>query len=133
MEFCALPEGEDILDVLDRAEAAADRLVQPWQAQMARGDYYWQHVPQFGLTVYGEVARREGGHRRMVRAYSAACPYGELGGLHVSQVNGLLTREQFVRARESGFPGTLEELAAILSGDPRYRDFPRYRPFLPRG
>lgn len=122
MEFTPLEEDEDMIDVLERAEAAADRLVRPWQARLGRGDFYVQYVPQMDLVIYGEILRREGGNRRSVRAYSVACTYGEYGGLHVSQVSAPLSRAQFIRAKDLEWPSDREGFLQVIEGDPRFPD-----------
>ena len=90
---------EEMLDDLSKAMQAADEKVKPWQAQIKKGDCFWQDT-EYGFQVYGEVLRnayrkKELKHYRFCKCYSEACPEGEMGDVHTSVVGGLLTREEF--------------------------------------
>jgi len=83
----------------------ADEKVQDWQRAIRKGDYYRQET-EYGFDAYGKVlknAYREKNLRnyRFVKAYSEACPEGELGDLHVSSVSEIITKEQFEKVRQN--------------------------------
>jgi len=90
---------EEMLEDLSRAMQEADKRVKPWQAQIKKGDYFWQDT-EYGFQIYGEVlknAYREKHLRnyRFCKCYSEVCPEGEMGDVHVCVIGGLLTREEF--------------------------------------
>jgi len=90
---------EELLDGLNQAMQAADERVKQWQAEIKKGDYFWQDT-EYGFQIYGEVLRnayrkKELKHYRFCKCYSEACPEGETGDVHISVIGGLLTREEF--------------------------------------
>ena len=90
---------EEMLDDLGQAMQAADEKVQPWQAQIKKGDYFWQDT-EYGFQIYGEILKNAYREKhlknyRFCRCYSEACTEGELGDIHVSIVADLLTRAEF--------------------------------------
>ena len=90
---------EEMLDGLSQAMQEADERVKQWQAEIKKGDCFWQET-EYGFNIYGEViknAYREKHlrHYRFCKCYSEACPEGEQGDTHVSVISGLLTREEF--------------------------------------
>ena len=90
---------EEMLDDLSKAMQEADEKVKPWQAQIKKGDCFWQDT-EYGFKIYGKVLRnayRENHLRnyRFCKCFSEACPEGESGDTHVSVISGLLTREEF--------------------------------------
>jgi len=90
---------EEMLDDLSKAMQAADEKVKSWQAQIKKGDCFWQDT-EYGFNIYGEVLknayrRKELKHYRFCKCYSEACPEGETGDVHTSVIGGLLTREEF--------------------------------------
>jgi hypothetical protein len=90
---------EEMLDDLSKAMQEADDRVKSWQAEIKKGDCFWQDT-EYGFKIYGKVlnsAYREE-HLRNYRfcvCYSSACPEGERGDVHVCTIAGLLTREEF--------------------------------------
>jgi len=101
---------EEMLDDLGQAMQEADEKVKPWQAEIKKGDYFWQET-EYGFKIYGKVLNNaylvspsdeEGisGEKhlrnyRFCKCYSEACPEGETGDVHMSVIGGLLTREEF--------------------------------------
>ena len=90
---------EDMFDALTDAMESADEKVQPWQAQIKKGDCFWQDT-EYGFQIYGEVLRnapraKHLRHYRFCKCYSKACPDGEMGDVHTSIIGGILTREGF--------------------------------------
>lgn len=118
---------DEMMEALRAAEEAANERVTPAQASVTWGDYwarefagdFWifGHIPTERET---EASEREAGadphelkeatlslrrdHERgyrFGRAYSVACPDGELGSTHISEMEAKLTRGQFEAARRA--------------------------------
>jgi hypothetical protein len=90
---------EEMLDSLTDAMETADDNTKEWQKAIKKGDYYMQET-EYGFNIYGKVlknAYRQKSLRnyRFVKAYSEACPDGEMGDVHVSVISGILSREEF--------------------------------------
>ena len=90
---------EEMLDDLGQAMQAADEKVKPWQAQIKKGDCFWQDT-EYGFQIYGKVLKNAYREKhlknyRFCKCYSEACPEGETGDVHVCTIGGLLTREEF--------------------------------------
>ena len=90
---------EEMQDDLSQAMQEADERVKPWQAEIKKGDCFWQET-EYGFKIYGKVlknAYREKHLRnyRFCKCYSEACPEGETGDVHTSVIGGLLTGEEF--------------------------------------
>lgn len=92
---------EALLKAQELAEKAADQRVQGWQAQVKEGDCFIQRTPD-GLEIFGEVLGPGLGGKnwRRCRCYSLGCPEGEVGSVHVSQMNDLIDRERFKSVRD---------------------------------
>ena len=63
---------------------------------------------EYGFDICGEVLKNAYRQRnlrnyRFVRAYSVACPEGEMGDVHTSSVSEIITKEQFEKARQNGW------------------------------
>ena len=89
-------------------QQAADSRVQDWQRLVKPGDYF-RRYSSHGFYIYGEVLEeeepREPGleNYRLCRAYSLACVSGEMGDIHVSIVEKILTKEEFEEAIRRGW------------------------------
>lgn len=92
----------------------ANARVKPWQEAIKEGDYFRKPGP-YGLTIYAHVQpypndpedfprTHELRHFRFCEAYSRACPEGELGDIHVSEVERIISEAEFERARVGGWP-----------------------------
>ena len=83
------------------SEAQANARIQPWQADIQKGDavrYTFDEWPD--LVVYAAVLRaRKGRPYIMVRAYSLVVPDGEMGDIHRSIVAQTITHDEFESAR----------------------------------
>ncbi len=90
---------EEMLGALGQAMQAADEKVKPWQAQIKKGDCFWQDT-EYGFQIYGKVLKNAYREKhlknyRFCKCYSEACSEGESGDTHVSVISGLLTRAEF--------------------------------------
>ena len=101
-------ELDELFNQLDRDRKAADARVQPWQASIGPGDYFRKET-DLGFHIYGKVQPDPEdrpstlGFFRFVRAYSVACPHGELGDAHVSTIERLLDENEFRKAEKWGW------------------------------
>jgi hypothetical protein len=83
----------------------ADQCMQPFQEAASVGGHYLQRSA-YGFDIYGKILEdpepRPNHLRnyRFVEAYSVACPEGELGDMHVSQIDRLITSAEFLAAKE---------------------------------
>ena len=106
MEIEWFDTDEEAAKRLDETMKAADARVQPWQAAIRPGDCFVMEAED-GLLVFGEVLEgSEPGelqHYRFCRCYSEACPEGELGDVHVSAIQCIISQRLFERAREKGW------------------------------
>ena len=75
-----------------------DAQVVQWQAQVKPGDCFMSDWGE-GFPVYGEEHLQ---HCRFCRCFSAVCPEGELGDVHVSTIRCIVSRGLFERLNEQG-------------------------------
>ena len=102
---------DDMLEAMKERMDEADKRIQPWQALIQPGEYFMRPGPP-GIAIYGEVLKDpEDLHRdeytenyRFCKAYSVACPDGELGDVHVSTIDRILSKEEFEAAKRKGWP-----------------------------
>jgi len=98
---------EEMLDALTGAMEAADEKVQEWQKALRKGDCYRQGT-EYGFSVFGVVLKNACRQKnlcnyRLVKAYSEACPDGEMGDTHVSSISEIISKERFEQARDNGW------------------------------
>ena len=97
----------DAMNSLRRDMNAVDARVQFWQAAIKPGDYYTQ-ATEWGFPIYGQVLpdeeQRESHvrHYRLCNANSIACLDGEMGEVHVSVIERLLSESEFTDAKGRG-------------------------------
>lgn len=107
MSLFAFDDLDDLFAQMKRDQDAADSQVQPWQAAIKPGDYARRR--SLGFLIYSEILDdpepRPASlkHYRLTRSYSIACPTGELGDIHVSTIERLLSQEEFQQAQERGW------------------------------
>ena len=96
---------DEMMERMRRDQEAADARVVPWQAALKPGDYF-RKPSGYDFSIYGEILpdeqsrEKELQHYRFCKAYSIACPQGEMGDVHVSTIERLLTRTEFEDARQ---------------------------------
>jgi hypothetical protein len=109
---------EEAIEVLKKIARIKDRMVKDWQAGLKSGDFFVQNFYGFGsrLSIYGEILGIEKRSRnlRRVRAFSALCPEGEIGTLHVADATKKISKEDFLLAERLGWPD-IEEFERVLS------------------
>jgi hypothetical protein len=116
---------DEMMDDLGRAMKEADARVRPAQAGIKPGQYFinFRHGP--GLPIFGEIldiatlgydeeeqeyinesyAEPHMRFYKPTKCYSMACPEGELGDTHLSDVDAIIDRELFEHYRENGWYG----------------------------
>lgn len=67
--------------------------------------------PLLDFTVYGEVVERTGVNQCYAQVFSLAAPSGEYGTIQASQIDSILTRQQFEAARAAGWPAMTAGIA----------------------
>jgi hypothetical protein len=108
MEYTSFDSLDDMFSEMERQRGIADTRVQPCQAAAAPGDFYRQDT-NYGFSIYGEILKdpeprpEQLKHYRFVLAYSVACPDGEMGDVHVSQINEVISPAVFQVAKEMGW------------------------------
>jgi hypothetical protein len=92
----------------------ADSHVEHWQEGLKAGDHFIR--VHHDLIIYGKVegikykedrevyAQPHMKHYRPTRCYSAICPDGEYGDIHVSTVSTKISPTQFNLAAQMGWP-----------------------------
>ena len=107
---------EDMQKRLQQQMKAADARVQPWQAKIKPGDYILRET-EYGFPIYGHVLEQYGPdqphlrHYRFCKCYSVACPEGEVGDVHVSTIEQILSEAEFEEAKKQGWnPEAYEDL-----------------------
>ena len=107
MEFSAFGDLDEMFRQMREDQQAADGSVRDWQASVKPGDYVARSGP--GFMIYSQILDdpepRDASlaHYRFTRSYSLACPSGELGDLHVSTIEKIITADDFKAARERGW------------------------------
>jgi len=112
---------EEMMGDLGRAMKEADARVRPAQAEIKPGQYFINLRYGTELPIFGEIldTRKLGydeekqeyidlqytePHMRFyrpTRCYSAACPEGEVGDTHLSNVDAIIDKELFEHYREN--------------------------------
>ena len=128
MEFKQYDSFEQMLEDLNANREAADARVGPEANQYKPGGYYLRYLASYSVFIYGEIydpieedrklgaseeeleylrgvyAQPHMQNYRATRSYSVMCEEGEHGDVHVSTMLMPLTKEEFERARELGWP-----------------------------
>jgi len=112
-------------EVEEEAQKKAAEKVTPEQASLKAGDFFVRHA--YGIKIFSEIldpttailgsrqlndldeeelrdykescAFYETSNYRFTRSYSEACPWGELGDVHISCVERQISREDFLKAK----------------------------------
>lgn len=112
---------ETVVEDLRKHLEYLDSKVTPAQSSLKVGDFFarTQELPDGNLAIFGEIIEscypedREdmllphNKNKRMVRAYSALCPEGEMGMAHVSSIEFRLSKERFEEAQQGGWNSSL--------------------------
>ena len=149
MNIKAYATDEELFEDLRRTREAADSAVGPEHTQYKVGTYYARFMPEFGFIIYGEIrdpiqdeidagadeeevefqrylrAQSHMEHYKYTKSYSVACVEGEYGDVHVSTMNVPLTKEEFERAQDLGWPVHPKELFEQVLKLRKMREVPR--------
>ena len=101
---------EEMMKAMRERMDAADNKIQSWQALIRLGEYFIRKT-NLGFDIYGQILKdpeelRRGEYTenyRFARCFSTACPAGELGDIHVSTIERILSKEEFDQAKRSGW------------------------------
>ena len=101
---------DDMLEAMKENMDQADKRIQPWQPLIRPGEYFMRQGPP-GITIYGEMLKdpkelkrdEYTENYRFCRAYSVACSEGELGDVHVSTIERIISPEEFQTAKRRGW------------------------------
>ena len=99
---------DEMWQYLQEEKEIAYAQVQPWQTEVRAGDYFQKTCSQefliFGIVFSEDEPRAEGlENYRFSKCYSIACVDGELGDIHVSTIERLLTEGEFLDAHRRGW------------------------------
>lgn len=112
-------EGGDIFEIMAKNKSEADAKIKPWQAQLKKGDCFCYLSAEIGLVVWGQVLEDQTDEvmrgYRYCNCYSAACPDGEDGDVHVSVVHKKVSPAVFEKARLAGWPHDEETFVRFAS------------------
>lgn len=102
MNITSYSNMNDMVDALRHAMEAADSRVKNWQANIGKGACFIQESG-YGFPIYGEVledapSRDNIKNYRFCKCYSEACPEGEMGDVHVSVIDKVISRDEFNKA-----------------------------------
>ena len=94
---------EEMQEAERKAQGEADRRVQPWQAEIKKGDCFKQWT-EYGFYIFGEVLdeyrEKHLKNYRLCDCFSEGCPEGEIGDVHVSQITALIAKDEFEAAKK---------------------------------
>ena len=124
---------EEMMDHIEQGTEQAQQNVVSWQEAVKEGDYIVRAMPELGLIVYAQVVERDlspdpderayeeesnkhshANGYRFCRAFSAACPEGELGDIHVSVMDATISKAVFEAAQQAGWPCDPNELEHVV-------------------
>lgn len=114
---------EEMLQAEESARRVADARVRPTQAAIKPGQYFINYIHDLGFPVFGEIldikklgadpeeqeyidesyAQPHMKYFRPTKAYSIPCPEGEIGDIHLSEIDAIIDPELFVFYRDNGW------------------------------
>jgi hypothetical protein len=103
MDFKSYGSFEEIMEELGQAMKEADARVKPTQASIRPGQHFinFRHGPE--LPIFGKVLNVDDPiynephmrYYRLTNAHSVACSEGEIGDIHVSDIDAIIDKELF--------------------------------------
>lgn len=108
MEIESFDSFDDMMRRLQEQMKAADARVEPWQAAIKPDDYFFRNSG-YGFPIYGQVLKEDEPrephvrHYRLCNCYSMACIEGEMGDVHVSSIERIISEAEFEEARSQGW------------------------------
>jgi hypothetical protein len=114
---------EEMMEAEGRARESADARVRPEQAGIRPGQYFINFRYGLDLPIFGEIlditklgvdqeeqeyinesyAQPHMKFYRPSKCYSVACPEGEIGDVHLSEIDAIIGPELFAFYRENGW------------------------------
>ena len=106
-----------------KVQERADSIVRPLQAEIKSGQYFVNNKPEYGFAIFGEIldiaklgtdpdeqkyinklySQKHMRYYRPSRAYSVACPMGEVGDVHLSEIDAVIDSELFDWYKQHGW------------------------------
>ncbi len=108
--FQAFDSFDEMMDAIRQASIQADHHVQPWQTTIQPGDYFFRNT-EYGFPIFGKILPPPSGfyhtvagqHFRYSNCFSVACPLGEHGDIHISEIEFLITEDLFLFMKDEGW------------------------------
>lgn len=116
---------DDFFSAEEKAREAADKRVLPFQAALTTGDKFVRYLRDYDIVVWSRVLAPDEedreiyeqphmAHYRQTESFSKSCPEGEIGDVHVSSVDLVVTHEQFEQGRKLDWPSDAVTLHKIF-------------------
>jgi len=114
---------EEMIDAMVKAQEQADSTVRPAQAEIKPGQHYINNKIEYGFAIFGEIlditelgtdpdeqkyindtySQKHMKYYKPSRAYSVACPMGEVGDVHLSEIDAIIDSELFDWYKQHGW------------------------------
>lgn len=105
-DFIPVDSWDEALEIIDKHRRAVDQATEKWQWEDIMPGCYIVRVSH-GLVIFSEIEHDycEPNMQGFVFGahYSIACPLGELGDVHRSEVIAVITKEQFEKAKAANW------------------------------
>ena len=118
---------QELLQELNIYDHYADLKVQQWQAALKPGDFYVFIDDNSDLIFYGQILPLlhkidlpNPNNFRRAKIHHVHKPEGVVGIFHVAWASGILSQEQFEKARDMHWPSSFPVFAQIVAGDPMW-------------
>jgi len=109
---------DELFAAESQAQSEANSTIKPFQEALKPGDCfcYFSADMHPNIVIWGEVLQTDPDDEdvpagfelqpefRFTRCHSVACPEGELGDIHISVVQKVITRGTFEKAKAAGWP-----------------------------
>ena len=124
---------EEMMADMAQASDKADQAVRPSQAAIVAGDYVLRYDADSELVIYSKILPSDQGsdeeeteylkgiyaqphmkHYRFGKHYSACCPEGELGDVHVATLAVKISESVFLGFKTREFPSDLHTVKQLL-------------------
>lgn len=123
----------EMIEDMQRNEAAATTRIKDWQHSVVPGNYVVRAVPSYNIVIYGIIIdpienekqyydnlsdpEQKGEYETSIESYgdgwkqsyrfgkfySILCVEGEYGDIHLSSITKVITREEFESAKQNGW------------------------------
>ena len=105
-DFIPVDSWDEALELMDKHRRAADQATKKWQWEDVNPGTYVVRMA-YGFPIFSEIEEDycEPNMQGYVfgKHYSIACPLGEKGDVHRSQILSVITKEQFEEAKAANW------------------------------